>query len=246
MNRDCEKIQEKIKELIFGKLSQRDEETVTQHTAVCPECKEYLRELRDEQRLIREFAGKVEAGMEHREERMLEAIERTRIHEPVEWKLPQKTLESMAIAKMAIAATLLIAAGYFAGRYLTSPSVDIEKLQAALEPMIRRNLQEQIDHDRELALERHTAQLKEELTQQFYRELNGVATKTLTASRLATEQRLVELIELIEAARAVDHMQVASAFERMEVNRLQDQSRIGENLMKLAIHKNNVPGNNEQ
>ena len=152
----------------------------------------------------------------------------------------------MAFAKLAVAASLLIVAGFVAGRYLAPPSVDIEKLQAALEPAIQRNLQEQISHDRDLALERHTAQLKEELTQQFYRELNGYAAKTLTASRLATEQRLVELIELIETARAVDHMQVASAFERMEVNRLHDQSRIGENLMKLATRKNNVPANNEQ
>ena len=245
MNRDCEKIQEKIKDLIFGELSRRDEEAVIEHTAGCSECKKYLQELRDEQRVIREFAGKVEAGMEHREKRMLEAIRRSPIDESFIY-LSNRMFKPMTIAKLAIAATLLIAAGYFTGRYLATPSVDIDQLQAALEPAIRRNLQEQINHDRELALERHAAQLKEELSQQFYRELNGVATKTLMASRLATEQRLVELIELIEAARTVDHMQVASAIKQMEVNRLRDQTRIGENLIQIAARKNNASANKEQ
>jgi low affinity Fe/Cu permease len=246
MNRDCEKIQEKIKGLILGALSRRDEDAVTDHTAGCSECKRYLQALRDEQCVIREFAGKVEAGMQQREERMLEAIKRTSIDEPMEWRFPKRTIERMAIAKMAVAATLLIAAGYVAGHYLASPSIDIERLQAALEPSIRRNLQEQFNHDHVLALERHTAQLKEELAQQFYRDLNGVASKTLMASRVATEERLIELIELIEAARAVDHMQVATAFKRMEANRLQDRSHIGENLIRFATQKNNVSSDNKQ
>ena len=246
MNRDCEKIQEKIKGLIFGALSRRDEDAVMEHTAGCSECRTYLQALRDEQCVIREFAAKVEAGMEQREERMVEAVKRTNIDEPMECKFPKRTIGRMAIAKLAVAATLLIAAGYVAGRYLAPSSIDIERLQAALEPAIRRKLQEQMNRDRELALERHTAQLKEELAQQFYRDLNGFASKTLTASRLATERRLIELIELIEAVRAVDHMQVATAFKRMEANRLQDRSHIGENLNRLATHTNNVSGNNEQ
>ncbi|MEA3226108.1 MAG: hypothetical protein U9Q07_09170, partial [Planctomycetota bacterium] len=63
---------------------------------------------------------------------------------------------------------------------------------------------------------------------------------TLTASQAATEQRLAELIRLIEAARTVDHWQVARAFEQIESYRLRDRTRFGESLVSLASLRNEI------
>jgi hypothetical protein len=105
---------------------------------------------------------------------------------------------------------------------------------------------EQINHDRELVLESHIVQLKEDLSRQFHRDLRECAARTLAASRVTTEQRLAELIRLIEAARTVDHYQVAVALERIELKRLQDKTRFGEGLVRLAAYGNEIPGNQQE
>ena len=245
MNKDCQKMRDKMASHLFGALSRRDEDALTQHIAGCSECRKHMQALGDEQSLLRECAEKVDAGMGPREERMVEAVKRFNPRESTERIMPRRTIVPVRIAKLAVAATSLIAAGYFAGRFLAPPPVDIERLQAALEPIIRQSVAEQMSRDRDRALERHAVRLKKELARQLHDALNEFAAGTLAASRAATEQRLAELIRLIEAARTVDHYQVAVAFERIESNRLQDKTRFGEGLVRLTSHRNEMPGNKQ-
>lgn len=252
MSEDCEKMQDKIADSIFGALSRQDDDALKQHLAVCSQCREYMKALRDEKGLLREFAGRVEAGMEPREERMAEAVKSCNLTERMKLPLLWRTIVQSRITKLTVAAALLIAAGYFAGRLLPARPADTQQLQAALETSlkssleqaIRNSLLEQVNRDRELALERHYAQLRDELTRQFYHDSNEFAVRTLAASRAATEQRLAELIQLIEAARTVDHLQVATAFEQIESNRLEDRTRFGKGLERLiAEKKQGLPDN---
>lgn len=137
------------------------------------------------------------------------------------------------IAKLAAAAVLLIAVGYAVGRF-TTPAPDMEQLQSALESSLRASLTKEMDRRWQKAFTAYCTKYKDELQQQVRRDLTEFASQTLAASNTLTEQRLIQLIELIEAARERDRLQVAAALEEMERNRLQDKNQFGNSLMALA------------
>jgi flagellar biosynthesis regulator FlaF len=133
------------------------------------------------------------------------------------------------IAKLAAAAVLLIAVGYAVGR-LTTPQPDMEQLQSALETSLRASLTKDMDHRWKSAFAANCIQLKDELQQQVRRDLTEFAAQTLAASNSRTEQRLIQLINLIETARARDRRQTAAALEKIEY----DKKLLGKGLVALA------------
>ncbi len=137
--------------------------------------------------------------------------------------------------KIAAAAVLLIGLGFITGR-LFVPAPDMEELQAALEPAIRQELQEQWRQ----AYATGFTQIKNELAEQFSRDLAEFAEQTLAASSNMTDQRLNELVQLIEAARAKDRQWIAAALEKIEFNRRQDNTRLGNGLVTLATRTNDL------
>jgi len=145
------------------------------------------------------------------------------------------------IAKLAAAAVLLIGLGYIVGR-LSAPQPDIEKLHSALETSLRASLTDQMDRRWQSAFAANCVQLKDELHQQVRRDLTEFAVQTLAASNSLTEQRLIKLIELIEAARIQDRRQVAAALETIEFGRLQDKSQLGKGLVALAAQTSELRG----
>jgi len=130
---------------------------------------------------------------------------------------------------------LLIGLGFITGR-LFVPAPDMEELQAALEPAIRQELQEQWRQ----AYATGFTQIKNELAEQFSRDLAEFAEQTLAASSNMTDQRLNELVQLIEAARAKDRQWIAAALEKIEFNRRQDNTRLGNGLVTLATRTNDL------
>ncbi len=133
------------------------------------------------------------------------------------------------IAKLAAAAVLMIGIGYTVGRF-TTPGPDMEQLQSALETSLRASLTKEMDHRWKSAFAANCVQLKDELQQQVRRDLTEFAAQTLAASNTRTEQRLIQLIDLIEAARARDRRQIATALEKIEF----DKSQLGRGLVALA------------
>ena len=128
--------------------------------------------------------------------------------------------------KVAAAAIVLITAGYAAGRLLSPKPPDIKQLQIALEPAIRSQLVDEMKQYWQLALASSYAQLKDDLTQQYRRDLNQVAAYTLAASGTATNQLLEELIESINQAQTQDRQWFVSALGQIELNRLQDNAQL--------------------
>jgi len=256
MNDDCETMKDKMADHLFDCLSAPDRDALNEHLGRCPKCAEYLQALGDERELLRELTQKVGAGMQARKERMAEAVESCDLSEQTTLMSGFKAIVLSPITRLAVAAGLLIAAGFIAGRLLPAGPGDIAQLRAAMEGSLKSSLKEgiysslieQVNRDREAALERHYLRLKDELARQFRHEMNELAEMTLTASKTATEQRLAELIRLIETARAVDHWQAAKAFEQVESNRFRDRNRFGESLVSLASLKNEMtsddPGQN--
>ncbi|MHC4556318.1 MAG: hypothetical protein ACYTFW_03895 [Planctomycetota bacterium] len=152
------------------------------------------------------------------------------------------------IIKFAAAAVLLIGFGFIAGQLLAPRPLDVEELQAALEislksslePAIRQDLLEEINNRWQSAFAANRAQLKDELQQQVRRDLTEFAAQTLAASGTLTDQRLMELVQLIEAARVQDRRRVEEALEQIELNRLRDKNRLGNGLVSLAAQTNEL------
>jgi hypothetical protein len=149
-----------------------------------------------------------------------------------------QTVFKSPITKFAAAAVLLIAVGYATGRASAPEPLDVEELQAALEsslkaslePAIRQDLIVQLNEQWQSAFAVSSARLKEDLHQQVRRDLTEFAAQTLTASGILTNQRLVELVRLIEAARIREREQVTAALQQIE----QDKIRLENGLLAIA------------
>ena len=147
------------------------------------------------------------------------------------------------VAKLAVAAVLMIGAGFLAGRLSAPEPVNVQELQAALEsslksslvPAIRQELLSQMDDRWQSTLAASNAKVKDELARQVRRDLTEFAAQTLAASGTRTDQRLNELIQLIEAARIQDRQRMAAAFDYIE-------SRFGNGLVTLAARTDELFG----
>ena len=128
------------------------------------------------------------------------------------------------MAKLAAAAVLLIAAGVVAGRFSAPKPVDAEALRAtlesslksSLEPAIRQAVLAEADSRWQSIFKAGCDQLKDELTQQARYDLSQFAERTLAAAGTQTDQRLKELIALIEAARIQDRRRIEEALDHIE------------------------------
>ena len=147
------------------------------------------------------------------------------------------------LMKLAAAAVLMIGAGFIGAHLSTPEPLDVHELHAALEssiksslePVIRQELLSEMDDRWQLALEASNAKIKDELSRQVRRDLTEFAAQTLAASGTRTEQRLMELIRLIEAARIQDRRRMAAAFDYIE-------SRFGNGLVTLAARTDELLG----
>jgi len=137
--------------------------------------------------------------------------------------------------KIAAAVLIFIATGYAIGRLSASKAPNIEQLQAALEPAIRQNLLQEMKQYWQVSLTDSYAQLKDELQQQYRRDLSDFAIQTLTASSAVTNDRLQELIDAINAAQNQDRQWFTSALSQIEHNRLQDKTQFAAGLETLAL-----------
>lgn len=134
--------------------------------------------------------------------------------------------------KFAAAAVLMIGFGYIGGRLSAPQPLDAEELRTA----IRNDLTEDMNERWQSAFAANSVQLKDELQQQVRRDLMEFATQTLAASGTITNQRLMELAQLIEAARIKDRQRIETAFEQIELN----QTQLGKSLLAIASRTNEV------
>jgi hypothetical protein len=108
-------------------------------------------------------------------------------------------------------------------------------LKSSLEPVIRRQLQDEFENRLQSALAAERDALKQELARQVHRDLRTFAEQTLTTVGNLMDQRLMEFARLVEEARIKDRRHVAAAFDYMG-------SRFGDGLVTLAARTDNLLG----
>lgn len=141
-------------------------------------------------------------------------------------------------ARLAAAAIVLVTAGFAAGRLSTPKPPDAEQLHAALlaslQPAICQNVIEQVNRDRQLALQNTCDRLKNEINQQLQQDLSEFGVQILTASGTTTNRLLTELLYSIGNMQLQDRYRIAAALEHIESNRLHDKTRLSQGLVGLA------------
>jgi len=145
-----------------------------------------------------------------------------------------KVLIFRALGKWAVAAVLLVLAGYAVGRF-AGPGVNVEELSSTLTDSIRADLAQEMTEQWRADLATSYVQLKSELNQQHQKDLNSFAMQTLAISNTATNRLLTELIQSINAAQAQDRQWVLAALDQIESNRLADTTRFKNGLQSLAV-----------
>jgi hypothetical protein len=140
-----------------------------------------------------------------------------------------------SLTKIAAAAVLLIAAGYAAGRLSAPRAPDMEEIQAALEPKIRKRLLDETKQYMQLGLANAYIRIKDELSQQYRQELNRVALQSVATSNAVTNELLTELIESFNEAQNQDRQRIVTALEQIESRRLQDRTELSNAFATLAL-----------
>ncbi len=151
-------------------------------------------------------------------------------------------LRMWSAARWAVAATVLLTAGYTVGRISTATEPDIEQLRAALLPSLAASLEPAI-HQRVLdettrgyqqAMVVAYLRMKDELTEQYRADLNRFAVQTFKASNAVTNELLEQLVEAVELSHRQDRQWFAAALTEMEANRREDTTEFGAALAGLA------------
>ncbi len=147
-------------------------------------------------------------------------------------RIAERFASVKGIARFAAVAVLFIGAGYVTGRFSAPPPPDMEQLQAALEPAIRKNVVAQLSDDLQLGLAHGYVQLRDELSRQHSQDMGRFAAQTFAASNSVTHELLAELIESIDAAQTQERQWFTAAIEQVELNRLRDSTAFA----SFAVH----------
>jgi hypothetical protein len=132
--------------------------------------------------------------------------------------------------KVAAAVILLLVGGYAVGRLSAPRPPDIKELQAALVPVIREELIDEINEQ----LQSSYASLTDSLDRKYQQDLNRVGMQILAASNTVTNERLAGLIESFNEYQTQERQWFTTMLERMESNRLKDSAVLGDALVTVA------------
>jgi len=137
---------------------------------------------------------------------------------------------SARTAGLAIAAALLIALGFFAARLTAPAPLDAEQLRAAIEQSLAKSIDSRIDARLDTELAARWQPFEDRFTEQIHADLKEFGTQTIAA----TDQRMMELIQLIEKARRTDRIRVENALRQIEQDRYEDKLRLANGIYNLA------------
>lgn len=217
MNGSCPNRQDQIVEYMLGALDGPQAKAVQEHLARCEGCRRYYEDLKRQGGDLVELGTRVTAGMQAREDRVIQALETVT---PAARVVPVIG----GFVRIAVAAVLVLGAGVVIGRMTAPRPVDVERLRADLEasivaslkPAVQESILAGLNERLAVALASNDTKLRVEVAEQIGRDLRTFATQFTSNSEQLMDKRFAELIEVIEAARLTDRRQVARALEQIK------------------------------
>lgn len=141
-------------------------------------------------------------------------------------------------ARFAAAAAILIFAGYAVGRLSAPQLPDIQQLREALaasiEPAVREKVVADLNRQLQSTLEANYVALREDLTQQYRRDLQQTAMQTLAASNTMTNHLLEDLIESINVAEGRKLQWYATSLAELDRSRRQENAQLADAFVHFA------------
>ena len=110
MNSDCDKMRDRIADLVGRALSQAEAQVLEQHLRQCPACNTYAQALKREDFLLAKLFADIDANMTVRQQEILNAIDRSRPAKQSRIVSVGRIIMKSRITKLAAAAAIIIAA----------------------------------------------------------------------------------------------------------------------------------------
>ncbi|UCD49164.1 MAG: zf-HC2 domain-containing protein [Phycisphaerales bacterium] len=239
MNGPCPEMQERIIDYVLGALDELQTEAVHEHLDGCAHCRQYLQTLDRQHRALAALGDEVQAGMAARREQAIDAFHAVA---PEQEPAPGARPWASRLAPLAVAALVVLGVGIVIGRLTAPKPVDVEQLRAELQSSIAASLQQavhasvlaEMNQRLEFAVAAGEARIRVDVVNEMRRDLHQFATDVVSNSEAMMDQRLAELVQLIEAARLKDRQRVVQAFEQVELNRRRDRTQFGRGLKSLV------------
>jgi predicted anti-sigma-YlaC factor YlaD len=243
MNGACQEMQEQIIDYVLGALDESQTEAVHAHLDGCARCRQYLQTLDQQHQALGALGNEVQAGMATRRAQAIDAFQ------AVAPEQEQAPTVRPWLGRMAVAALVVLGVGIAIGRLTAPESVDVEQLRADVQSSIAASLQQavhasvlaDVDQRLEFALAAGEARIRGDIVKEMRRDLGEFATNVVSNSEVMMDQRLAELVQLIEAARLKDRQRVVHAFEQVELNRRRDRTQIGQGVRSLVALTSTTP-----
>lgn len=176
---------------------------------------------------------------------MLEARQQTQQGQNI-YLRPLGRRLSMEILRVAAMLLLVLGIGFGAGR-LSVPSAEAMKatlersLKASLQADMRASVRQEMEQQWTSHTAEHTDGLQQEMVLLMRQALAESMTQTRTVCQAYTEQRLGDLVQLIERARTEDRRHIAVALERLETHRQQDKDLLKRGIVALTLQTQGRP-----
>ena len=132
------------------------------------------------------------------------------------------------IVQVAAMLIVVVGLGFVWGRMSTGSHVDVDQLRADLEASLKSSF--------ETSLTANGTRLKSDILTLLREDLTVLTSQTLEASQVMTDQRLTELIRLIETVRQQDRKQIVEALSQIEQARLNDKIQINQGFKTLVAY----------
>ncbi|HIJ67636.1 MAG TPA: hypothetical protein HPP87_02040 [Planctomycetes bacterium] len=191
-----------------------------------------MKEKNDIEKRLEDLGRAIAAG-DSIADKVMHRLDNSQAHKS-ESKPKNMVLILRRFGKFAIAAVVLVLAGYAGARFAT-PAIDTDKLRSALKDSFRSDLVEEMKQLWRADLAASYVQLRDELDQQHQKDLNRFALQTIAASNTATNELLTELIQSISDAQIHERQWILAALDRIEMNRINDKDRLSNGLLNLAL-----------
>jgi anti-sigma factor RsiW len=235
-------MQERITDYVLGALDPQQAEILREHLAGCDACRQYVQSLKSQARSLVALGRQIDAGMEARQDRVIEALQNL---SPAEAGTTRVFPFVGGFLRTAVAAVLVLGAGVGIGRWTAPQPADVEQLRADLQasiaasvaPAVQESILSQVDQRLQAGLSKNEAKLRAELASQVRDDLQRFAAQAASSSETLMDKRFAEFVQLLEEARLKDRQHVVKALEQVEQNRYRDRTQIQTSLAALIEKK---------
>lgn len=154
---------------------------------------------------------------------------------------PVRFVHASAWGKWAVAAGVMILLGFSVGRFTTPKTLNevqiaaLEtRLRASLEPAITQQIGQGLSRDLQAIQRASYTTLNEAWDERLRREMQEYAVQILAASNASTNQLMDNLVQGIRMAQAKEHQRLAAIFNKIEFDRLKEDSEVRKSLASVT------------